>query len=190
MLFEQLKNIVSILFFNFIEFIILLYTFSNFYMIWLILFIKFSIILHLPMTKLLLIFEGFFFVNIFSCLRSDLMVRDLKWHSWAKILGRRFPCICLLFGNIPLFKSLRIFCLKLRSVIAFLRVRDFFFFSFICGFVDYLMILISSFNLICCSSALSHDELLICISMPKDLTVLNFWKSYVLSFYVIMCFIN
>ena len=49
-----------------------------------------------------------------------------------------------------------------RSVIAFLRVSDFFSFLTNCfGFVDYLKILISSFTLICSSSASSSDKLLL-----------------------------
>ena len=70
---------------------------------------------------------------------------------WSKILVSPFPCFT--FENIPLSKALRTFCLPLGSIISFLRVSAFFFFSSSFGFVDSLKISISSFNLICSSSA-------------------------------------
>ena len=185
MLFEEFKNIVSILSYNFIEFTMLLYTFIWFDWLYLLIFQLLPTFIY---EKAIANLWSIFFVNIFTCLWSETLWSEilLKWPSWANILGRCFPCICLPFGNIPLFKSSRTFCLKLRSVIAFLWVSGFSdFFFFFCGFVDYLMILISSFHLICCSSVLSLDELLICISMPNNLAVSKIVWFNLLFYYVL-----
>ena len=76
------------------------------------------------------------------CLQPDTLATQ------SKILFSPFPCFP--FGNIPVSKALRTFCLPLKSICAFLRVKAFFSFltdSF--GFVGPLKISISSFNLIC-----------------------------------------
>ena len=72
------------------------------------------------------------------------------------------PFPCFPFGNISLSEALRTFFLILKSIIAFLRVTSFF--TFLNGsfeFVDSSKISISSFNIICSSSASSSDKSLL-----------------------------
>ena len=137
LLFLEFINIVSILFYNFIEFIILLYTFLVIsfarykeYMICLISFSKFSDVLPAftcasaigNLWKIRLgihILSCFWFKNI----RSETLAMQ------SKMLVSSFPCFIL--GYIPLSKASRTFCFPLRSTIAFLIVSASFLFSLI-----------------------------------------------------------
>ena len=110
---------------NFIEFIILLYTFLVIsfarykeYIVWRISLNKFSDVLpaFICASTICNFWSIYLGVNILSCLRS------------AKIVSLPFPCVCFPFGNIPFSRSLITFCLPLRSIIAFVRVTSFFLF--------------------------------------------------------------
>ena len=67
------------------------------------------------------------------------------WHFSCldKPRGCAFPCVCFSIGNILLTKSLKTFCLPLRSLFEFWKLRAFFLFSELCGFVDSLSLSIS-----------------------------------------------
>ena len=176
LLFSEFINIASILFYNFIEFIILLYTFLVIYfaqhkkyitcLIW---FSKFSDVLPAFTSASTIgnLWSICLIVHILRCLRSDNLrsktsttraTRPLATRS--KILVSPFPCFS--FGNIPFSKALRTFCFPLRSIIPFLRVSTFFSFlndSFC--FVNSLKISISSLNIIWNLLASSNDKSLL-----------------------------
>ena len=123
-------NIVSILFYNFIEFIVLLYIFLIIYFAW----YKEYIICLISFSKFSDVLPAFtcanVIVNLWSiCLRLNIL--NCLWSNtvatWFKIHVSPFHCFP--FGNIPLSKSLKTFCFPLRSIIAFLRVSAFFSFS-------------------------------------------------------------
>ena len=160
LLFPELINIEFILFYNFIEFIILLYNFLAIsfaqhkeYIICLISFSNFSGVL-----------PAFTWANAIGNLWSICLGVNILSCLWLKTLSKRLliPFHCFPFGNFPLSKALRSFCFPLRNIIAFLKVIAFFSFlndSF--GFVDSLKISTSSFNIISCSNALYKDKSLL-----------------------------
>ena len=135
---SMLINIVSILIYNFIEFIILLYTFSVICFAWhkeciirLISFSKFSDVLPTftcakAIGNLWSICVG---LNSLSCLWSDT-VESKTLATWSEILISPFSCF--LNENISLSKALWIFWHPLGSIIVFLKVSTFF--SFNCFF--------------------------------------------------------
>ena len=92
-----------------------------------------------------------------SCLWSDALATQCMR---CEILVS--PFLCFPFGNIPVLKALITFCLPLRGIITFLRASAFFaFLTDSYGFEDSLKISISSFSLICSSSASSSDKSLL-----------------------------
>ena len=123
LLFLEFINTVSILFYKYVKFIILLYNsliisfaWYNEHMIWRISCSKFSDILPAfpyarSIDNLWSICLG---VNILSCLQPETLAIQVK------ILGRPFPCICFPFGNSPPSKALTNFCLSLRSKTPFI----------------------------------------------------------------------
>ena len=120
LLFLKIIDIVRILFYNFIEFIILLCIFlvSSFarykqYIICLISFSNFSDVLSTFTCRIGNLWSICLIVNALSCLQSEtLQLEDLA--ARAKILGHPFPYVCFPFGNIPLSKILRTFIKIIR----------------------------------------------------------------------------
>ena len=122
-IFRIIHKYMFILFYNFIKFIILLYTFSVIsfawckkFVIWLISFSKFLDVLHTftcarAISNLWSICIG---VNILSWLRSEALAIRPKW---VKSKGCPFP------WNIPFWKPWRCSCLPLKSLCAFLKVN-------------------------------------------------------------------
>ena len=133
---------------------------------------------------LLVIFEAFFSgVNISRCLLSEILWSEnlapqrllpkRPLATLSKVFLGTFPGFC--FRNIPFSKALRTFCLPLRSIIAFSVVSILFsFLTGSLGFVDYLKISISFFNLICSSSASSSDNHCYKFPFQKIFFSLNF----------------
>ena len=131
------------------------------YMIWWTLFSKFSDVLSAftcarAIGNLWSICLG---GNILNCLWSETLATE------ANVSGQPFPIVCCPFENILLSKTLRTFYLPLRSIIAFFFLDCFFLFCRL-------------------FSASSSDKLSLSISLPKDVVALDFWKSYVLSFFL------
>ena len=132
LLFPGLTNIVFILFYNFIEFIILFYTF---------LVISFApykecIICLISFSTFSDVLPAFTCARAISnlwnlCLvfwaaygRTPYGQRGATRATWSEVL--QSPFTCFLIRNIPLLKALRTFYLPLGSIIAFLRVFPFF----------------------------------------------------------------
>ena len=112
------------------------------------------------------------------------MVQD-RIENTCKSFVIPFPCF--LFGNVSLSKALRTFYVPSRSIIAFLRVIAVFsFLNHSFGFVDSLKTSLSPFSLNCCSRASSNDKSLLKVSFTEDLIVLDFWKPYILSFFLLL----
>ena len=115
-------------------------------------------ITHLVCSLLFLV-TIFSHLNFSSCALFHMKTRvSLRYFvSYCKSKGRSFPWASFSVGNILLSKLLRAFCFPSRSLIALLKFNACCsFFSRIFGFVDSLKISISSFKLICFSSAPSR----------------------------------
>ena len=152
--FSEFINVMSIFYYTFIEFIILLYAFLVIsfirykeYIIWQISLSKFSDVLPAFICERAI--DNFRSI----CLEVNILIR-----------------VCFSIGKILLSISLRAFC------------RPFFFLFRFFGLVDSLNYSVSSFRFISSSSASFSAIIPLYISLPKDLIVLNFWKSYVLLF--------
>ena len=157
LLFLEFINIVFILFYNFVEFIMLFYTILEIYfawykeyMIWRISFSKCSDILPVftlasAIGNLWSIWLG---VSVLNCLRSETL-RSETLATRAKSNGCLLLFyVCVFIDNILLSEPLRTFCLLIRNLFAFLKVNDFFScLSRAFCFIDSLNLSISFFNL-------------------------------------------
>ena len=158
-----------------VYFVSVLFAWCKKYMIWQILFSKFSDVLPT--------FTSFCLgINILTCLRSETLA-ELAMQAEFKGYPFLFVCFWLKLFSFKAIKKFLSFSKKSIDISKSQHV----FFIFLCrilGFVDSFNWSILFLNFICFSITSSSLRSSLWKYLPKDL-VLNFWKSYVLSLFLL-----